>query len=154
MAFLTNRSAALRFALRFIQKEKGSERVLGSAEIEYLDRRDNSYWPVLRLPVLYIHRADGLDISDAVKDLCRKGRDGFSVTLGADQELAIQMARTDEDVFLVELGMDLASVFSQVSGKQSAVGEELSLFRLLCHTRDLVVFASQLREEAEALANA
>jgi hypothetical protein len=163
MAVLHNDAKNLRFVLELVDRETlpvvpghkapppESLRLLGSAGVEYLDRRDKAFWPFLRLPVLYLAGVDGITLVDAIRSLCALERPGFAFRTGAQEELALQVVRQEGGGFIAEVGIDLASYLYETSGLQGDPGRELALFRFTTSTSELVVFADQVKREAAAL---
>jgi len=56
MAELRNDAGVLRFALEVAGREAGTPggRLLVTAGLEYHDARDDAWWPIVRLPGLYL----------------------------------------------------------------------------------------------------
>ena len=162
MALLHDGSKNLRLVLELVDREvpaivpgqpalpPETARVLGSVGVEFLDRRDQSFWPFIRLPVVYYGGEDGAALVQSIRDLCSLKIPGFALRTGARSDLALQIGRQD-DGFLVEVGIDLATYLFETSGLQGEPGRELALFRYLTNPAELVVFADQLKQEMERL---
>jgi hypothetical protein len=163
MAFLHNDAKNLRFVLSLVDRETlphvpgqpapapESLRVLGTAAVEYLDRRDKSFWPFLQLPVIYLAGGDGAALVESVRDVCALKRPGFAFRTGAQDELALALAKQDGGGFVIEVGIDLAAYLHETSGLQGEPGRELALFRFTTGTAELVLFADQVKTELAAL---
>ena len=163
MAVLHNDAKNLRLFLELVDREvppvvpgqpaptAQSVRVLGTAGVEFYDRRDKSFWPFLRLPVLYLSGTDGHALIHSLKELCSLKTQGFAFQTGAQNDVAVQIGRQEGGGFSVEVGIDLATYLLETSGKQGEPGRELALFRFGTSTAELVVFADQLKHELEQL---
>jgi hypothetical protein len=166
MAVLHNDAKTLRFVLELVDRETlpvvpgqpppavESLRVLGSSGVEYMDRRDQAYWPFLRVPVLYLAGGDASTLVGAIRSLCALERPGFGFRTGAQDELALQVARQEGGGFVVEVGIDLAVYLFETSGLQGDPGRELALFRFTTSTSELVIFADQIKRELAELPGA
>lgn len=163
MALLHNDAKNLRFFLSLVDREvlpiipgqppvpANAARILGTTGVEYLDRRDTEFWPLLRLPVLYLGGTDGADLVSSVRDLCALKVPGFAFRTGSHDDLVLQLARQEGGGFVVEAGIDLASYLFETSGLQGEPGRELALFRFTTSTSELVIFADQIKGELAAL---
>jgi len=163
MAFLSNRIKSLRFVLDVVDRETlpavpgqpapapETLRVLGTTSVEFYDRRDQAFWPLLRLPVIYLGGPDVPLLVESVRDLCALKRPGFAFRSGSHDELVLQVVRQGEG-FVVEAGLDLGAYLFETSGLPSDPGRELALFRFETGTAELVVFADQLKEQLSSLA--
>ena len=100
MAELQNDSGALRFALTLVAREAPSTggppgeegppgRLLAAAGLEYLDRRDGEWWPLLRLPPLHL---PGAAVEGLLANLeaTVAGGAGFAWRPGAEAAFAVQ----------------------------------------------------------------
>jgi len=163
MSFLHNEIKSLRYVLEVVDREtlppvpgqkpppKDALRVLGTTAMEFFDRRDQSFWPFLRLPVLYLAGPDAEALINGIRELCALKRPGVAFRTGAQDELALQLARQEGGGFIVEVGIDLAAYLVETSGLQGESGRELALFRFTTSTSELVRFADQLKQELAAL---
>jgi hypothetical protein len=163
MAFLHNDAKNLRFALSLVDRETlphvpgqpaappEALRVLGTAAVEYLDRRDKSFWPFLQLPVIYLAGGDVPALVESVRDVCALRRPGFAFRTGAQDELALQLTKQDGGGYVIEVGIDLAAYLHETSGLQGDPGRELALFRFTTGITELVLFADQVKTELAAL---
>src|SRR5579872_2686589 len=134
MAVLHNDAKNLRLALGVVERETlpvvpgqpppavESLRLLATAAVEWFDRRDTSFWPFIRLPVLYLAGGDPGAIAEGLRDVCALKRPGVGFRLGARDELAVQIARQDGGGFIVEVGIDLAAYLAETSGLQGEPG--------------------------------
>lgn len=124
----------------------------GAVSVDALDRRDEEFWAMVRLPVVKMAAADVRGLVDALKECCAGGRAGVSVQLGEHREVALSVSVSPDGGFVIEVGFDLASVALEHAGIATARGRELSLFRLMASTSEVVRFgdalAQQLRRSA------
>jgi hypothetical protein len=158
MAVLHNESRTLRLAVELVDREVppvipgqppvGGDaiRVLGSAGMEFYDRRDSSYWPIIRLPVVYYEGTDPAQLVGSIRDLCSLKIPGFAFRTGSSQELAIQVGGQDGR-WIVEVGLDLATFVLETAGTPGEAGRELAMFRFVTTTAELVRFADELKQE-------
>ncbi|MGQ0507721.1 MAG: hypothetical protein ACT4TC_20655 [Myxococcaceae bacterium] len=163
MAVLHNETKTLRFFLEMVDREvpaivpgqppppPESVRVLGTCGVEFFDRRDKSFWPFIRLPVLYLAGKDGPDLAASVRDLTSLRTQGFAFRTGMQNEVALQVGRAEKKGFLVEVGIDLAPYLLETAGQMGEPGQELAMFRFNCVMADLVIFADQIKQELERL---
>jgi len=163
MAVLHNEAKNLRLVLELVDREvppivpgqppapPDTIRVLGTVGVEFLDRRDKSFWPFIRLPVIYYGSGDGTALVQSIRDLCSLKIPGFALRTGTQGDLALQIGRQDSGSFVVEVGIDLATYLFETSGLQGEPGRELALFRYSTNTAELVVFADQIKQEMEHL---
>lgn len=163
MAVLHNTAKSLRFSLELVDREvppvvpgqpplpAEAIRVLGSVGMEYYDRRDASFWPFLRLPVIYYGGNDAAELVASIRDLCSLKVPGFAFRTGTTQDLAVQIGRQEDGGFIVEVGIDLASYLLETTGTQGDPGRELAMFRFITTTSELVKFADQIKQEIERL---
>ena len=163
MALLHNEAKTLRFSLELVDREvppvvpgqrplpPEAIRVLGSASVEFFDRRDASFWPFIRLPVVYYAGTDAGELVASIRDLCSLKVAGFAFRTGAAQDVALQIGRQEGGAFVVEVGIDLATYLFKTTGAQGEPGRELAMFRFITNTGELVRFADQIKQEAERL---
>ncbi len=163
MAVLHNESKNLRLFIELVDREvppvvpgqppptAESVRVLGTCGVEFFDRRDNGFWPFIRLPVIYFGGRDGGELVNSLRDLTSLKSPGFAFRTGNQSELAIQIGRAEKKGFLVEVGIDLAPYLLETSGRQGEPGNELAMFRFATQMAEVVVFADQLKQELEKL---
>lgn len=163
MAVLHNDARNLRLLLELVDREVPPAvpgqppppvealRVIGTAGVEFYDRRDRSFWPFLRLPVLHLGGGDGPELVRMLRELCSLKVPGFAFRTGELGELALQVGRQEGGGLVVEVGIDLAAYLRETSGMVGEPGRELSLFRFTTGTAELVVFADQLRQELDRL---
>ncbi len=163
MAVLHSDAKTLRFFFELVDREVPpampgqapppveAMRVIGTAGVEFFDRRDDQFWPFIRLPVIRCATADGHDLIHSLKDLCSAKVPGFVFRTGEQNELALQLARQEGGGFVAEVGIDLASFLLEVSRVQLEPGRELAMFRFTTSTAEVVRFADQLKQELERL---
>ncbi|MFL5320611.1 MAG: hypothetical protein ACJ790_13200 [Myxococcaceae bacterium] len=160
MALLHNTNQSLRFLLQLVDRERPSRgptavssahRILGTAAIEFFDRRDREFIPMLQLPVLHVAAQDAEAFATALRELTSGTRGGFSFRTGAMEELTLQIGREASGAFVVEVGVDLGAWLKETSGAAHAPGKELALFRFEAPMAELVLFAASLYEELQKL---
>jgi hypothetical protein len=163
MAVLHNLAKNLRLSVELVDREvpvviPGQPpppadllRVLGSAGLEFFDRRDQSFWPFIRLPVVYYGGTDAPALVNSIREVCSLRIPGFAFRTGTQGDLALQVGRQNGGTFVVEVGIDLATYLVETSGIQGEPGHELAMFRFNTNTAELVIFADQLKQELERL---
>ena len=163
MAVLHNDARNLRLFIELVDREvppvvpgqpapaAEAVRVLGTGGVEFYDRRDKSFWPFIRLPVIYFGGRDGPELVENVRSLCSGAREGFAFRTGAQDELTFQIGRQKGGGYVVEVGIDLAPYLYETSGLQGEPGRELALYRFTTGTAELVRFADQVKQELEKL---
>jgi hypothetical protein len=163
MAVLHNDAKNLRLFIELVDREvppivpgqpplpAEAIRALGTAGVEFYDRRDKSFWPFIRLPVIYFGGKDGPDLVSSIRNLCSLRVEGFAFRTGTHGELALQVGRQQGGGFIVEVGIDLATYLLETSGLQGEPGRELAMFRFTTSTSEMVVFADQVTKELEGL---
>jgi hypothetical protein len=163
MAVLHNEAKTLRLFIELVDREVPAVvpgqpappaeqiRVLGTAGVEFYDRRDQSFWPFLRLPVLYLGGQDGPELVASIRDLCSLKVEGFAFRTGNQGELGVQLGRQPGGELVVEVGIDLAPYLLETAGRQGEPGRELAMFRFNTQTAELVRFADQVKQELEKL---
>src|SRR5215469_1577804 len=107
MAVLHNEGKNLRFFLELVDREvlplipgqpkppADSARLLGTAGVAFYDRRDRSFWPFIRLPVIYFGGSDGEELIRSIRQVCSLQSSGFAFRAGAQGELALQIGRQE-----------------------------------------------------------
>ncbi len=168
MAALASDTGALRLRLEIVQREapvRGpapvatedgrtpSGRLLVGAGVEYLDRRDGEWWPLVRLPVLWIAPAPLSGLVGALADLAQGIAPGFAWQSGDAADLALQIGAAEgagAGALLAEVGLDLSGFLSDTAGVPRRPGAELSLFRFPVTRAAVVAFAGALRAEVDA----
>ncbi|MFZ5471181.1 MAG: hypothetical protein ACOZIN_17300 [Myxococcota bacterium] len=170
MAVLHNDAKNLRLFVELVDREvpavvpgqpapaASQVRVLGTAGVEFFDRRDQSFWPFIRLPVVYFGGDDGPSLVRSLRDVCSLKTPGFVFRSGAQDELAVHVSplplgegKGEGRGFLIEVGIDLAAYLFETSGLSGEPGRELALFRFSASTAELVRFADQLKQELQQL---
>jgi len=101
--------------------------------------------------VIYLAGGDGPVLVESVRDVCALKRPGFAFRTGAQDELALQLAKQDGGGYVIEVGIDLAAYLHETSGLQGDPGRELALFRFTTGITELVLFADQVKTELAAL---
>ena len=147
------------------QREAGSEappagaaaggpaagRVLATAGLEYLDRRDGEWWPLVRLPVLYLAPEAAQRLAEEARALVHGQSQGFSWRPEDDPVVGLQLGPAPGGA-VVEVGVDLGAFLAEVAGTPRRAESELGLFRFRAAQADLVRFADAIGRELEALA--
>jgi hypothetical protein len=169
MAVLDSDTGALRFRLDFVDREApvrgpvavvaqdGSVpagRLLATAAVEYLDRRDGERWPVVRLPVLFVAPEAVKALVEGLAALLQGIQPGFAWQSGADSAVGVQMGTPEgaaPGTLLVEIGMDLGVFLAEAARTPRRPGSELALFRFPATRAAAVAFADGLRSELERL---
>src|SRR5260370_34724274 len=153
MAVLHNEGKNLRFFLELVDREvfpivpgqprppPNAARVLGTVGVEFYDRRDQSYWPFIRLPVIYIGGTEGEELIDSIRKVCSLQSTGFAFRGGSQGELALQIGRQDDGGLLAEGGLDPASHRLPAPGTAPAPAKELALSRFTTATGRRVIVA-------------
>src|SRR5687767_4255916 len=103
MAVLHNETKTLRLFVELVDREvppivpgappipKEAVRILGTAGVEWFDRRDQAFWPFLRLPVLYLGGGDPAGLVESIRNLCQLKVEGFAFRTGNQQEFGFQV---------------------------------------------------------------
>ncbi len=172
MAALPNDTGSLWFRLDLVDREapvRGpvpvvtedgrvpSGRLLASASIEYLDRRDGERWPVVRLAVLYLAPDSARALVAGLSDVLQGNAPGFAWQSGEDAAVGLQVgsppgaAAATPGALQVEIGLDLAPFLSEVAGAPRRPASELALFRFSATRPAVVAFADSVRGEVEDL---
>jgi hypothetical protein len=152
MAELRNDAGVLRFALEIAGREAGAPggRLLVTAGLEYRDARDEGWWPVVRLPVLYL-AADGVrGLAGLVAALVGGAPDGFAWRPEDDPLFGLQLGPVPGGA-VAEIGVDLGAFLAEVAGAPHRPDAELGLFRFRASQADLVRFADGLAGELAAV---
>ena len=132
-------------------------RVLATAAVEYLDRRDREFWPYVRFAVLWLGPGDAEGLLEGVSRLVRDEVPGFLFRSSGSAELGLQISKLPglagaaQDSYAVEVGLDLGPLLTESAGGPHSAGEALSLFRYTTSRPHLVAFGQSLREELQAL---
>jgi hypothetical protein len=163
MAELPNDSGALRFAVELVSREAPPEAtpggrmatgaqgwILSAAGVEYRDRRDGEWWPLVRLPVLHLPAAAVERFSSQVSELLRGGSPGFVWRPADDALVGLQVGASPGGA-VVEVGLDLGTFLAEAAGVTRRADAELALFRYRATQADLVRFSDALTRELEAL---
>ncbi len=139
---LANTHRTLRFVLELVERD--GDAITSSSGIEAFDRRDQQFWPFVRLPVLKANLAALAKLSADLKLLCSNQQPRIETVLGAAAE--IQLVLTAESGhYVAEVGIDLGLALAEVSGIASPPRSDLSLFRFTVPTADVVTFAGALQ---------
>ncbi len=142
---LANTHRTLRFVLELVERD-GAD-FTSSCGIEAFDRRDQQFWPFVRLPVLKANAAALARLSTDLKRLCSHQQPRIEAVLGAAAEIQLVLT-ADSGHYLAEVGIDLGLALAEVSGIPSPPRSDLSLFRFTVPTADVVTFAGALQQAA------
>ncbi|MHB8874559.1 MAG: hypothetical protein ACYC8T_12800 [Myxococcaceae bacterium] len=152
MAVLHNEALTLRLAVQLADREALSPgRVIASVGVECLDRRDDEFWPLVRLPVVYFAAGDLPLLVGSIRRLCALEIPGVGLRSDGQGDLVLQLARQEGGGVVVEAGFDLAPVLAETAGRPGEPGRELVLFRFQTTTGGLVQFADAIRSELDGL---
>jgi hypothetical protein len=168
MADLANDAGTLRLRLALVDRETpvrgplpveggdgraSSGRLLGTAGVELLDRRDGEWWPVLRIAALYLAPAAVQALVGGLQDVLQGNAPGFAWQEGDPPALGVQVGAVEgaEGSILVEVGLDLSVVLADLAEVARRPGAELALFRWTATRAGVVAFAGALRAEAGSL---
>lgn len=165
MAELRNDSGALRLAVELVSRDPATApgagpggaspgapagRLLATAALEYLDRRDGEWWPLVRLPPARFAEAAAARLLDELGRLLQGASGGFAWRPGEEAGFAIQLG-ADEGGAVLEVGLDLGAFLADAAGVAWRPEAELALFRFRAAQADLVRFSDALSRELEAL---
>jgi len=150
MADLVNDGGTLRLALVLAGREAEGPRAVAAAGLEYRDRRDGAWWPLLRLPALRLPTAALQALRDELLAFLRGDQPGFAWSSGDGGPLAIQLGRAEGGA-VVEVGLDVSLFLEEVAGAKRREQAELALFRFRALVPARVVFSERLRAELEEL---
>jgi len=145
MAELVNDAGTLRFALVQAGEDEQGQ-VLGAAGLEYLDRRDGGWWPLLRLPVVRLPRASLEELQHEIASLLSGTKPGFSWRPGEGDPVALQFGAASGGA-IVEVGLDVGVFLEEATGVPKRPEAELALFRFHALVPSLVLFSQGLRSE-------
>jgi hypothetical protein len=157
MAELRNDSGALRLGLELVAAEgpespggPAGARLLASAGLEYLDRRDGEWWPIVRLPVLHLP-AEAVDrLARDLAALVAGASAGFAWRAEEASAVGLQLGAVPGGA-IVEVGIDLGAFLAETAGVPRRAEAELALFRFRAAQPALVVFSDALGRELGAL---
>ncbi len=162
MAELRNDSGALRFAVELVGQvparpllaleatDAANGQLLASTGLEYLDRRDGEWWPLVRLPALRLPLGSVERLVSGVADLVRGSSPGLAWRPEDDAAVGLQLGAGPGGA-VVEVGLDLGLFLTESAGAPRRPGAELALFRFRAAQADLVRFSDALARELEAL---
>ena len=150
MPELPNDTGALRLALSLVARDGPSGRILATVAIEYLDRRDGEWWPVVRLPPLYLEGQAVERLLGGATDLLRGSTAGFAWRPSEASPVGLQFGTVPGGA-TVEVGVDLGHFLADVAGVALRADAELALFRWRVQQGDLVRFSDALTSELRAL---
>jgi hypothetical protein len=170
VALLPNDTGVLRLRIDLVGRESGprsaaaappaeppgASRVLASAAIESRDARDGEWWPVVRLPVVYLAPGGVEELAAGLSDLLQGRTPGFAWRSGEDGALGVQVGEVaaGSPLLLAEVGLDLGLFLAESAGTPRRSGAELALFRWPVGRAAAVSFADALRSESDGLSSA
>ncbi len=170
MADLPNDAATLRLRIDLVDREaplRGpvpvlsadgtapSGRLLAAVGVEYLDRQDREWWPLVRVPVLYLAPGGLRSFAEGLCDVLGGAAPGVAWQSGDDGALGVQVGAPqggEGDLLVVEVGIDLSLFLSEAGPGPRRPGAELALFRWQASRAAAVAFTDALRRETAALA--
>ncbi len=152
MAELASDSGAIRLRLDPVSRVDG-DRVLASAALEYRDARDGEWWPVVRLPVVYLAPGASEALVESLRELLQGTIPGFAWQSG-DGALGLQIGVPEGQgaLLVAEVGLDLGLFLAESAGVPRREGAEAALFRWPVTRASAVAFADLLRAESDGLA--
>jgi hypothetical protein len=150
MAVIHNPNRTLRFSFDLVDLSTKDQAFIATAAVEFFDKRDQDFWPMLRLPVVRMSIEDGAALVNAIRDVCSQSRPGFSFRTGVTEELQLNVLR-DGPTAAIEIGMDLSAYLKETTGISSPAGRELALFRFDAGLTELVVFGDALASKQSEL---
>ncbi len=172
MALLPNDTGVLRLQLDLVGRETGprgagadpaaaapapgASRVLASVAIESRDARDGEWWPIVRLPVVYVAAGGLEDLVAGLLEVLQGASPGIAWSSGEDGALGLQVGVPEggTGLLLAEVGVDLGLFLAESAGTPRRIGAELALFRWPVRRADAVSFADALRRESDGLSAA
>ncbi|HEX9289080.1 MAG TPA: hypothetical protein VF904_06115 [Anaeromyxobacteraceae bacterium] len=155
MAELRNDSGALRLGLELVAQEgepagAAAGRLLATAGLEYHDRRDGEWWPLVRLPPLHLPAPAVERLVADLTSLLAGASQGFAWRAEDDAAIALQLGAVPDGA-VVEVGVDLGAFLADTAGVPRRPEAELALFRFRAAQPELVRFSDALGRELEAL---
>ncbi len=159
MAELANDTGTLRFAIEIAGRAApppgpaGGEldALLAATGVQYHDRRDGEWWPLVRLPAVHLSRAALERFARDLAELVRGGAPGFAWRpSGVDAQLGVQLSAVPGGA-TVEVGLDLGAFLAEAAGAPRRPDAELVLFRFRSAQAELVRFSDALARELEGL---
>jgi hypothetical protein len=153
---LINDSGALRLGLDLVQRETvrvqpgeqpPAARLLTTATLEWLDGRDQEWWPFVRLPPLWLDAAGVEALVGGLRDVLQGAAPGFSWQSGVGGALGVQLGAAEGGAAVVEVGLDLGPFLADAAGLPSRSGGELALFRFVAAAPAVVRFAGALEAQ-------
>lgn len=157
MAVLANDAGTLRFALGLADRAPGDapggDALVAAAALEYLDRRDGGWWPIVRLSPIRLAAAAVEGLRADLAGFLRGGAEGFSWRPADEPPVGLQVGAGPGGL-VAELGLDLGRFLAEAGGAPHRPGAELALFRFAVTQASLVVFCEGLDRELEALRRA
>jgi hypothetical protein len=149
----------MRLALELVQREvvrvrageqPPARRVLATAALEYLDRRDGEWWPLVRLPPIWIDPEGVGALVGGLRDVLQGVAPGFAWQSSEAASLGVQLGAAPPGA-VVEVGLDLGPLLAESSGLAPGAGGELALFRFAATSAALVRFAGRLEAQLAEL---
>jgi hypothetical protein len=130
--------------------EEAPARLLATAGLEWLDRRDAEWWPFVRLPPLRLDAGNVEALVAGLRDVLQGAAPGFAWQSGEPAAFGAQIGAVDGGA-LVEIGLDLGAFLADASGLPPRGGGELALFRFQVASPDVVRFAAELEAQLRGL---
>jgi hypothetical protein len=167
VALLPNDTGVLRLNLDLVGRETGPRapgagaeappaaptRVLASVTLESRDARDGEWWPLVRLPVVYVAAGGVQELVAGLLEVLQGAVPGIAWSSGDDGALGLQLGAPEggTGLLLAEVGIDLGLFLAESAGTPRRAGAELALFRWPVRRADAVSFADALRRESDGL---
>lgn len=151
MPHLLSESGAMRLLIDMVTRDRDSGRVVATAAVEWLDRRDGEWWPFVRLPVVYLQAGAAEALLGGLRDVLQGVAPGFSWVAAEGAALALQVGAAESGAGVVEVGIDLGAFLAESAGARVPGGDELALFRFAAPRADLVRFAGEVEEQVKSV---
>lgn len=155
MAALSNDTGSLRWQLEIVTREAPlgtvpgapGGRLVGRSALDYLDRRDGEFWPIVRIPSLRLAPESVAALVRGVGEVVRGTASGFAWEAGELSPVGLQLGAAPPGAIQVEVGLDLSLFLAEAGGSPGRPGGELALFRFATTQAHLVRFGSALESE-------
>jgi hypothetical protein len=151
MPHLLSESGAMRLLVDLVTRDRDTGRVVATAAVEWLDRRDGEWWPFVRLPVVHLQAGAAEALLGGLRDVLQGVEPGFSWAAAESGVLALQLGGAETGAAVVEVGIDLGAFLSESAGAPVPLGNELALFRFAAPRADLVRFAGEIEVQVRSV---
>ncbi|HET7753219.1 MAG TPA: hypothetical protein VFK85_04850 [Anaeromyxobacteraceae bacterium] len=150
MPHLLSDSGAMRLLLDLVTRDEGG-RVVATAAVEWLDRRDGEWWPFVRLPVVHLQAGAAEALVGGLRDMLQGVAPGFSWAAAENGSVALQVGDAESGAPVVEVGIDLGAFLAESAGVPPRPGNELALFRFGGTRAELVRFAGEIEAQVRSV---